>query len=65
MLLFVFLLWGKSVPYGNEFPYLLRLIKEAQPDFLAGDWTFFAAAKEHWLFNRVFGFPAEPMPIEV
>lgn len=60
----VFLLWGKPVPYGNEFPYLLRIIKEAQPEFLLNDWTFSTPAKEHWLFNRFFLFPSIVSSVE-
>jgi hypothetical protein len=62
---FVFLLWGKPVPFSNEFPYLLRLVKEAQPEFLLNDWTFSVPANEHWLFNRLFGFLATLLPIEI
>lgn len=62
---FVFLLWGKPVPYSNEFPYLLRLVKEFQPELLLNDWTFSVPANEHWLFNRLFGFLATLMPIEI
>lgn len=62
---FVFLLWGKPVPYSNEFPYLLRVVKEAQPEFLLNDWTFSVPANEHWLFNRLFGFLAALLPIEI
>ena len=45
---------GKTVPYGNEFLYLLRL----EPNFLPNDWTFSRAANEHWFFNTIFSFPA-------
>lgn len=62
---FVFLLWGKPVPYSNEFPYLLRLVKEARPDFLLNDWTFSVPANEHWLFNRLFSLPAKFLHIEI
>lgn len=62
---FVFLLWGKPVPYSNEFPYLLRLVKEANPDFLLNDWTFSVPANEHWLFNRLFSLLAKFLPIEI
>jgi hypothetical protein len=65
LFLFVFLLWGKPVPFSNEFPYLLRLVKEAQPEFLLNDWTFSVPANEHWLFNRLFGFLATLMPVEI
>ena len=62
---FVFLLWGKPVPFSNEFPYLLRLVKEFQPEFLLNDWTFSVPTNEHWLFNRLFGFVATLLPIEI
>lgn len=65
LLAFVFLLHAKTVPFSNEFPYLLRLIKEFQPEFLLNDWTFSAPANEHWLFNRIFGFPALFVQIEI
>lgn len=65
LFVFVLLLWGKPVPYSNEFPYLLRLAKEAQPDFLLNDWTFSVPANEHWLFNHTFGLLAKLLPIEI
>ncbi len=51
----VFLLWGKPVPYSNEYNYLLRLVKTYRPDFLLNDLTFSTPANEHWLFNHLFG----------
>jgi hypothetical protein len=45
---------GKTIPFSNEFVYLLRLA----PDFLPNDWTFSEAANEHWLFNVIFSLPA-------
>lgn len=49
----VFVLHGKTIPFSNEFVYLLRL----EPDFLPHDWTFSKAANEHWLFNFIFSLP--------
>jgi hypothetical protein len=49
----VALFHGKTVPYSNEFIYLLRL----EPNFLPHDWTFAKAANEHWLFNFIFSLP--------
>lgn len=60
LLLAVFLLHGKNVPYSNEFIYLLRL----EPDFLPHDWTFSEAASEHWLFNFLFSLPARLFRVE-
>lgn len=54
LLLAVFVFHGKTVPYSNEFLYLLRL----EPNFLPHDWTFSEPANEHWFFNFIFGFPA-------
>lgn len=65
LFVFVLLLWGKPVPFSNEFPYLLRLVKEFQPEFLLNDWTFSAPANEHWLFNRLFGLAATLLPVEI
>ena len=45
---------AKTVPFSNEFAYLLRL----KPNFLPGDWTFSSPAREHWLFNLVFSIPS-------
>lgn len=42
---------GKTVPYNNEWIYLLRL----DPSLLQHDWSFAQPANEHWLFNSVFG----------
>lgn len=52
---------GKTVPFNNEFIYLLRL----QPGFLSNDWSFSQSANEHWLFNLVFSLPAKVLSIEV
>ena len=51
---------GKTVPFSNEFLYLLRL----EPNFLPHDWTFSQAAAEHWLFNRIFSLPLYFLPLE-
>jgi hypothetical protein len=51
----IFLFVGKSVPYGNEPVYLLRLVKTYQPQFLANDISFSTTASEHWLYNHIFG----------
>lgn len=64
LLICIFFLHAKPVPFGNEFPYLLRLAKEFQPEFLVNDWTFAAPANEHWLFNRIFGYLASLVRIE-
>jgi hypothetical protein len=53
LLLAVFALHGKTIPFSNEFVYLLRL----EPSFLPHDWTFSKAANEHWLFNFIFSLP--------
>ena len=62
-LLFVVVLifHGKTVPYSNEFLYLLRL----EPNFLPNDWTFSQAADEHWLFNTIFSLPAYVFSLEI
>ena len=57
----VFAFHGKTVPYSNEFVYLLRL----DPNFLTNDWTFSRAAHEHWLFNFIFSFPARIFSFEI
>ncbi|MEJ7625145.1 MAG: DUF6798 domain-containing protein [Pyrinomonadaceae bacterium] len=61
---FVFLvvvaLHGRTVPYGNEFIYLLRL----EPGFLQNDWSFSQTASEHWLFNTIFSVPTRFVPVE-
>ena len=56
----VFIFHGKTVPFSNEFLYLLRLA----PDFLPNDWTFSKPANEHWLFNSIFSFPARAFSLE-
>jgi hypothetical protein len=60
-LLFValFLLVGEDVPSGNEFIYLLRLVKQYNPAFLTNDFSFSFQGNEHWLFNHIFGLPAQ------
>ena len=54
LFLAIVLFHGKTVPFSNEFLYLLRL----EPNFLSNDWTFSSPANEHWLFNFIFSFPA-------
>lgn len=56
----VIIFHGKSVPFSNEFLYLLRL----DPNFLPNDWTFSSPANEHWLFNFLFSFPARIFSLE-
>ncbi|MCY7376108.1 MAG: hypothetical protein LH472_09070 [Pyrinomonadaceae bacterium] len=60
LFLAVVLFHGKSVPFSNEFLYLLRL----EPNFLPNDWTFSSPANEHWLFNLIFSFPARLFSLE-
>lgn len=60
LFLTIVLFHAKTVPFSNEFLYLLRL----QPDFLPNDWTFSAPANEHWLFNFLFSFPARLFSLE-
>ncbi len=61
LFLAVLLFHAKTVPFGNEFPYLLRL----QPNFLPNDWTFSSPAHEHGLFNLIFSFPSHIFSLEV
>lgn len=62
ILLFAIALFcGKTVPYSNEFLYLLRL----KTDFPPSDWTFSQPANEHWLFNFIFSFPARVFSLEI
>lgn len=65
LLICVLFFYAKPLPYGNEFPYLLRLAKEFQPEFLLNDWTFSAPGNEHWFFNRIFGYLAGFVRIEL
>lgn len=51
---------GKTVPFSNEFLYLLRL----EPHFLPNDWTFSHPADEHWLFNTLFSLPGYLFSLE-
>ena len=51
---------GKTVPFSNEFVYLLRL----EPHLLSNDWTFSQPANEHWLFNTLFSFPSYIFSLE-
>ena len=60
LFLAVVLFHGKTVPFSNEFLYLLRL----KSDFLPDDWTFSQAANEHWFFNFIFSFPARVFSLE-
>ena len=60
LFLVVLTLHGKTVPYNNEFIYLLRLV----PNFLPNDWSFSQSANEHWLFNSIFSIPANFLSIE-
>jgi hypothetical protein len=55
LMLAVFAFVGKTVPYGNEPIYLLRLVKTYQPNYLPNDLSFSTSASEHWLFNHLFG----------
>jgi hypothetical protein len=60
LFLALFAFHGKTIPFSNEFVYLLRL----EPNFLPNDWTFAEAANEHWLFNFLFSLPARFLSIE-
>jgi len=60
LFLAVFIFHGKTVPYSNEFIYLLRL----EPNFLPNDWSFSQAANEHWLFNWIFSLPMRVFSLE-
>ncbi len=51
---------AKTLPFSNEFAYLLRL----QPNFLPNDWTFSTPAHEHWLFNLIFSVPSRFLSLE-
>ncbi len=55
---------GESVPWRNEFFYLIRLIETYRPDFVANDWTLQGGAPEHFLFNHLFGALALALPPE-
>jgi hypothetical protein len=61
LFLVILLFHGKTVPFSNEFLYLLRL----EPNFLPNDWTFASPANEHWFFNFIFSFPARVFSLEV
>ncbi len=56
----VLAMFGKPVPYNNEFLYLPRLASE----MFANDWSFSTSASEHWLFNAIFGLFAQVMSLE-
>ncbi len=56
----VLAMFGKPVPYSNEFLYLPRLASE----MFANDWSFSTSASEHWLFNAIFGLFAQVMSLE-
>jgi len=43
--------WGLA---GNELVYLVGLAHRAHPSFLAGDWTFAGADREHAAFDLLF-----------
>jgi len=58
-------LYGKPVPYSNEYSYLLKLVKTFNPDFLANDFTFSNPPNAYWLFNHLFGVFTLPFSIEV
>lgn len=60
LLFSVCLFHGKTVPFSNEFLYLLRL----EPNFLPNDWTFSSPANEHWFFNLIFGLPSRIFSLE-
>jgi hypothetical protein len=51
----IFAFVGKTVPYGNEPIYLLRLAKTYQPNLFPNDLSFSTTGSEHWLFNHIFG----------
>lgn len=60
-----FLLFGKPVPYSNEYSYLLRLRKVYDADFLAKDITFSTPTDEYWLFDHLFGLLTFVFSIEI
>lgn len=45
---------GLVIPSGNELEYLVRLRHFADPNYLAGDWTFGSGFDEHFVWVRVF-----------
>jgi hypothetical protein len=55
VLLFLLVLacWHQSVPYGNEFTYLIAPYAQSHPEFLPGDWTFGTPWREHLVFNTL------------
>ena len=61
---FILLFHARPVPDNDEYQYLLRLSKQANPELLANDWTYSTTGNEHWLFNQIFGFLARFLSIE-
>jgi len=55
---------GMVVPAGNELTYLVLLAHRADPNYLAGDWTFGAGFQEFAVWLTVFGPVIQLLGIE-
>ena len=60
-----FIFNGKTVPFSNEYSYLLQLVKTYNSDFLLNDITFSTPPSERWFFNHIFGIFTLFLSIEV
>lgn len=57
-------MFGRTVPAGNEAFHLVRMRAASDPVFMAGDWTFGRAFPEYWLFDLLTGPIASSLPME-
>ncbi|HEV8725022.1 MAG TPA: hypothetical protein VGW77_30780 [Candidatus Binatia bacterium] len=55
---------GPRVPSGNEFTYLVHLMKQWHPNYLAHDWTYAGTLPSHFIFNYLFGALTMLMAVE-
>ncbi len=51
LVLFILVVKGAPVPWGNELVYLLSPYAQWHPEFLKNDWTFASGWPEHRIFN--------------
>lgn len=65
LILTVFALVGKPIPYSNDFSYLLRLLSTYNSQLFQNDIAFSAYQNEHWLFNHLFGVLTLFLSVEI
>ena len=65
MILFVIAIFGKPVPSGGEFLYLILPYKCYHSEFLQYDWTLGEPWRTHYSFNVIVGFFTKIFSLEL